>query len=42
MLRHVQQLPQIADAIWNYDTAGIEAGLSINRHARGTRGRQRR
>ena len=31
MLRHVQQLPQIADAIWNYDTAGIEAGLSINR-----------
>jgi hydrophobe/amphiphile efflux-1 (HAE1) family protein len=31
MLRHVQQLPQTADAIWNYDTAGIEAGLFVNR-----------
>ena len=31
MLRHLQHVPQVTDAIWNYDTGGIEAGLSINR-----------
>jgi hydrophobe/amphiphile efflux-1 (HAE1) family protein len=31
MLRRMHQLPQIASAIWNYDTGGLEAKLVINR-----------
>lgn len=31
MLRRVRQLPQVTDAIWNYDTGGLEASLVINR-----------
>ena len=31
MLQHFRRMPQVADAIWNYDVRGIEASLLINR-----------
>lgn len=31
MLRHIRQLPQTADAVWNYETGGLGASLVINR-----------
>ena len=31
LLQHIRRMPQVADAIWNYDVSGIEQSLLINR-----------